>query len=114
MVQLVRSEIELDPSVLMAYAFFIESLVLQIGPPLLGDIESRCGIPREMLSVIGNHVQLDAHHTIEGAQEIERFLSQHPEKTPAFEAITRRTMYLFADFCSEVCEDRSPILAANL
>lgn len=104
MVQYTREELETDPAVLMAYAFFIENLTLAIGPRLIGDFESKCGVPREMLSVIANHVQLDSGHAVEGEAAIEAFLKQHPERLGGFEKITRNTMRLFTDFCTEVCQ----------
>jgi pyrroloquinoline quinone (PQQ) biosynthesis protein C len=103
LVELVKNAIEEDPAVLMAYAFFIENLTLDIGPKLMFDIETNCGISREMLSVIGNHVKLDSGHAVEGQKAIEAFLTLHPEREDGFQRIARNASEIFSRLCTEVC-----------
>jgi hypothetical protein len=105
--------IEEDPALFLAYILFAEYLIVLLGPEWLGLLESRCGIPRSSMTVIGKHAELDKDHVDEAMDEIDRLVAD-PKKLRRMREVVVEATQLFQRFCEEVCEheDRAAAPAA--
>ena len=97
----IESLIDEDPALYLSYILFAEKLVVLMGPEWLALLESRCGIPKSLLTIIGNHAELDKDHVSEALDEIDALVGD-PKKLPAMRDALRRSMDRFAAFCSEL------------
>jgi hypothetical protein len=99
----IEETIDRDPALYLAYILFAEYHVVLMGPRWLRLLEERCGIPASMLSVIGNHAELDQEHTAEGFEAIDALVPDPRMLAPMRETL-RRSMELFQKFCAEAVE----------
>jgi hypothetical protein len=90
--------IEREPELFLAYMFFHEYMTVIGGPELVADLETRCGIPREQITSITRHVDLDRHHVEEDLEEIEKVVARSPHKAPWLRATIDETAALADDF----------------
>jgi hypothetical protein len=97
----IEALIDRDPALYLAYILFAEYLIVLMGPAWLALIEERCGIPRSMFSVIGNHVELDREHTCEGLAAIDT-LVRDPAMLEPMLAVLRETFTHFDRFSADV------------
>lgn len=93
--------IERDPALYLAYALFVEYLVVLLGPTWLALLEERCGLPASAFSVIGKHAELDREHTAEGLEAIDA-LVEDPAKLGPMREVLRETFALFDRFSADV------------
>jgi hypothetical protein len=93
--------IERDPVLYLAYLLFGEYHIVLIGPRWLALVEERCHIPASMLSIIGNHVELDKEHAVEGFDAVDRLVSD-PALLGPMRAVIARSIDLFEGFCHEM------------
>lgn len=103
MIELVLSieqTIDRDPVLHLAYMLFAEYFVTLLGPEWLSLLEERCGIPRESVSVIGKHAELDREHAQEAFELIDALVGD-PHKLEAMRAVVSNTISLFGRFCAE-------------
>lgn len=101
LVEFIHDTIERDPSLYVAYIFLAEYFTVLAAPEWLRDLETNCGIPRAMMSVIGNHSELDKEHVAEDIEQIEAFFADVENPEPFLEVLkTAHTLY--ENFCSEV------------
>ena len=105
LLRFIETTIDRDPKLYLAYILFAEQLVALRGSEWLALIESRCGIPSDMMSVIGKHAELDQGHAAEGLEAIDQLVTD-----PALLGPMRRTIVtsitLFDRFCSEIVGNR--------
>ena len=59
------------PAHFLAYALLVEHMTVLVGPEWIQALERNSGIPQDGLSVVGNHVEHDRDHVLEGLQEID-------------------------------------------
>lgn len=97
----IEALIDRDPALYLAYILFAEYLIVLMGPTWLALIEERCGIPRRMFSVIGNHAELDAEHADEGLDAIDAMVTDPALMRPMRET-TARAIALFERWSGEV------------
>lgn len=90
--------IERDPELFLAYMFYHEYMTVLGGPQLLADLEERCGIPREQVSAIAFHVELDQHHVEDDLAGIERVVERSPEKASQLLEVLDRTAQVADEF----------------
>ncbi len=93
--------IEKDPALYLAYILFAEQLIVLMGGEWLELLETRCGIPKTVMSVVGNHVELDKDHVAEALDEIDDLVGD-PSKLPAMRDALTSSMLKFDAFCVEV------------
>jgi hypothetical protein len=93
--------IDHDPALYLSYILFAEHLLVVLGPEWLEMLETRCGIPRSSMTVIGNHIELDKEHVEEALEQID-ILVGDPRKLPDMRRALRATMAHFDQFCVEV------------
>lgn len=97
----IEALIDRDPALYLAYILFAEYLIVLMGPSWLSMVEARCGIPRQMLSVIGNHAELDKDHTDEGLDAIDALVREPRQIGPMRETVAR-AIALFERWSGEV------------
>lgn len=90
--------IERDPELFLAYMFYHEYATVIGGPELLADLEMHCGIPRDRVSAIAFHVDLDKHHVDEDLAEIEKVVERSPGKASQLLEVLDRTAQLADEF----------------
>jgi hypothetical protein len=90
-----------EPSQYLAYILFVEYLTVLTGPEWLRLLEERCGIPNSAMTVVGNHIELDKEHVVEGLREID-LLVDDGETVDRFRGALRASMRYFEGFCSEI------------
>ena len=95
-----RTEIERDPRLYLAYILLAEYLTVLAGPQWLEDVEKKCGIAKSSLSVVGNHVELDKEHVKEDYSALETLIE--PSLLPEMRRVLRSCMAFYEGFCSEV------------
>jgi hypothetical protein len=96
--------IDADPRLYLAYILFSEYLIVLLGPEWLDLLESRCGIPKTSMTVIGNHAELDREHAAEAFESIDALVGD-PKMLGPMRAVLRESMALFDAFCVSVIED---------
>jgi hypothetical protein len=92
--------IEHDPKLYTVYILLTEFTTVLAGPPLIELMRSRCGITPDMLSVVGNHAELDKAHVSDGLQEIDRLIPEAAEADCL--AALHQGMKLFEAFFADV------------
>lgn len=97
----IEALIEEDPALYLAYILFAEQLIVLMGGEWLELLETRCGIPKTLMSVVGNHVELDKDHVADALDEIDALVGD-PAKLPAMREALVSSMLKFDEFCLEV------------
>jgi hypothetical protein len=105
MVSYIASVIDEDPTLYLAYILFAEHLMVVGGAEWLQLLEERCGIPRQAMTVVGNHVELDREHVEEALDSIDDLVGD-PRKLPRMRRVIEETIAHFERFCAEVTETR--------
>jgi len=93
--------IEQDPLLFLSYIFFAEYLTILAGPELLYLLETKCGIPKRMVSAIGNHAELDKDHVDEMIREINNLVDADGYSGKFLEVVEKASSFHEA-FCEEV------------
>lgn len=101
LVDFIESTIDEDPALYLSYMLFAEYLIVLMGPEWLLHLETRCGIPRSSMTVIGNHAELDREHSEEAFEMIDELVVD-PRKLPAMRRVLAQTVALFDRFSTEV------------
>lgn len=96
-----RDTIDEDPTLYLAYILFAEYLTVLQGPEWLALLEERCGISRDLMTSVGNHVELDKQHAEDGLDAIDR-LVMDPSYLRPMREVLRRSMGYFDRFMNEV------------
>ncbi len=104
MIAFIERVIDEDPALYLSYILFAEYLIVLLGPQWLELLESRCGIPRASMTVIGNHAELDREHVSEAFEVIDALVGD-PRKLPAMRRVLRESIAGFETFCRGVIED---------
>lgn len=93
--------IERSPFFYLAYVLFAEYFMVVMGPEWLGALAENCGIPPSLMTAIGNHVELDQAHVLEGCAEIDSLV--HWDQADALRLELRGMTERFAAFCEALC-----------
>jgi hypothetical protein len=101
LVDYVASVLERDPAHYLAYVLVAEYVTVLLGPEWVDALESRCGITRTAMTVIGNHAELDRAHTQEAFDDLDELVAD-PRALPAMRQVVAESLALFAAFCAEV------------
>lgn len=103
LVAYLRQVIETDPKLYVAYIFLAEYFTVLIAPQWLRDLEDHCEIPTELMSVIGNHAELDKQHVETALKEIDALLFD--VDTDAVKKVIDQSMVYYRAFTEEVVQD---------
>ncbi len=98
-----RRVIGKNPTAYVAYILLAEYLMVLLGEEWISSLEQGCDIPRDALSVVGNHVALDRVHATRGFEEVDGFLQADGELSCLRDTL-RRSMTYMEEFFSEVAE----------
>lgn len=101
LIAFIERTIDDDPQRYLAYILFAEYLIVLLGPEWLALLEERCGIPASMVSIVGNHAELDREHAHEGFEAIDRLIGDPAMLEPMRDTL-RDTIRLFDAFCADV------------
>lgn len=96
--------IERDPALYLPYILLAEYSTVLIGPSFLNDLREKCGIPPEMMSVIGNHAELDRNHVIDDLAAIGKLLESKKSHEP-FLDVFQHSSRLYEQFCRDISAD---------
>ena len=101
LVDFLKVTIEKDPNLYVAYIFLAEYFTILLGPSWLNDLETQCGIPKSMMTVIGNHAELDKEHVKEDIIQMDALLVK-VKKPELFVSVLQKAIQLHENFCKEV------------
>jgi pyrroloquinoline quinone (PQQ) biosynthesis protein C len=101
LVQFTSRIIDEDPVLYLAYILQTEQIISEIGPEWLRLLEERCGIPRQCVSVVDHHAELDREHTDEALELIDELVGD-PRKLPRMREVVVESIALFQRFCEEL------------
>lgn len=104
--------IDRDPRLYLVYIFFAEYVTVLLGSELLEQLQSRCGIPRDLLTSLGRHVELDAHHADEGIEALDCYLDD-PSLLPSARALVSCFAESYEDVMREVLAEDATYQAAS-
>src|SRR5262249_23738884 len=90
-----------EPANYLAYILFVEYLTVLVGPEWLKLVEERCGIPMSAMTVVGNHIDLDKTHVVDGLREMDQLVGHASSVEPLRDAL-HASMKYFDGFCSEM------------
>ncbi|HWW86009.1 MAG TPA: hypothetical protein VNZ26_20575 [Vicinamibacterales bacterium] len=93
--------IDLDPCLFLSYLLLSEYLTVLAGPAWLEALEGKCGIPRNNVSVVANHIELDREHVIDGVREIDVLIAS-PDKREAMLDVVAKSIAYYDRFWSEI------------
>lgn len=102
-VELIRGNertIDRSPHHYLAYILFAEYLTVVIGPEWVRHLMG-CGVPREALSSLTHHVELDQHHVLEDCEVIDSLIEDPALLDPLRDTL-HETMDRFSAFCDAV------------
>ena len=68
--------IDARPVRYVAYILFVEYLTVLIGPEWINALADHCGIPRQAMSVISRHADLDKEHAAEGLHTLDALIGK--------------------------------------
>jgi pyrroloquinoline quinone (PQQ) biosynthesis protein C len=108
MLAFIESLIDRDPTLYLAYILFAEQLVVLMGPEWLSLLETRCGIPRSVMTVVGNHAELDKDHVAEALDVIDALVGD-PAKLPAMREALLGSIEHFQRFCVDVTSETTHV-----
>lgn len=97
----IESIIRENPVHYLFYMFLSEYFTVLGAAEWLDHLENRCGIPRNMMTVIGNHGILDQDHVEEDLAFIETHLKNSQEVATSLKQF-KNSMKLYSTFCEEV------------
>ena len=97
----IEDTIDRDPHLYLAYILFVEYVVAAMGPEWIEVLHERCGISPDMMTVIGKHAELDAHHYEDGIEIIDELVTD-PTMLPAMRRTLAETIRRFEAFGLEV------------
>lgn len=104
--------IDEDPVLYLAYILQTEQIISEIGPEWLRLLEERCGIPRQCVSVVDHHAELDREHTDEALELIDELVGD-PRKLPRMREVVVESISLFQRFCEELTANVEGVRAAD-
>jgi hypothetical protein len=104
LVAYIATIIDEDPTLYLAYILFAEHLMVVGGGEWLELLETRCGIPRTSMTVVGNHVELDREHVEEALDSIDDLVGD-PQKLPRMRQVIADTIAHFERFCADVTQN---------
>lgn len=88
--------IERSPHHYLAYIFFAEYLIVVLGPEWVDSLVA-CGVPRDALTAITHHVELDQGHAAEDCRIIDSLIEDASWLDP-LRSTLKTTMECFSDF----------------
>ena len=99
----ISETIDYDPNLYLIYMLLAESGAVRVGPVFIRDLELRCGIPHSVVSILGNHAELDREHVQEDLAVIEDLLSDDDgiDDTEVFSTL-RKSMELIDGMHADV------------
>lgn len=92
--------IERSPYDYLAYILFAEYLIVVLGPEWVQSLVA-CGVPREALTAITHHVELDQHHVAEDCHFIDSLI-EDVSLLDSLRTTLRTTMERFSEFFDAV------------
>jgi hypothetical protein len=87
LIQYNASNIEKDPALYLPYILLAEYFTVLMGPSWLKDLESNCGFTREMISVVGNHIELDKEHILHDIDALATLVDAEHYRQPFLEVL---------------------------
>jgi hypothetical protein len=95
LMRLSRELILRDPRLYIAYMLFMEAFTVFEGPGFMAAVQAGCGVPRDRLSVVGNHVVADVGHVEEDIAALAAMTPDAAMQATVLEAV--RTTARYAD-----------------
>lgn len=97
------SNIAKDPDLYLPYILLAEYFTVIATPSMLEALEQKNNIPKEALSVLGNHAELDKHHIDEWEEEVSVFvdIEKNEEK---YMKVIKAANKIYDQFCNECVE----------
>lgn len=93
--------VDRDPCLFLSYLLLSEYLTVLVGPVWLQALEGKCGVPRNNLSVVVNHVELDRAHVKDGIREIDALVCTRDKRDAMLEVVQRSVAY-YDEFWDEI------------
>jgi hypothetical protein len=107
-----HSTIDRSPTSYLAYTLVAEYFIVLMGERWVQTLDSQCGIPPTMATVITRHVQLDRGHVAAGMAEIDA-LVRAPEQFVEMRQVLREALEILEQFGCELRTLASVQAAAN-
>jgi hypothetical protein len=96
-----RDTIARDPHLYLSWQLFAEYFTVLAAPRWLKALEEKCGVPAKMLSVVGNHAELDKDHVDYALKEFDGLTAGKIANWRVMEALFTG-MGLYRSFCDEL------------
>lgn len=87
-----------DPIAYIAYNYLVEHLTAVGGPQLLTDLQEKCQISPEFLSVIFKHIEIDKGHASEDEDVFNHMVTHYPQTKNFLPIIDQSMSYLYSTF----------------
>lgn len=97
----VRSVIERDPKLYLAYMFWAEYFTALVGGKFSDALVLSCGIPRGALTCLDKHVELDVEHAEEGMEVLDRFVTD-PTLVHPLRQVIETAADMFDAACAQI------------
>ena len=101
LVKYLKTTIEKDPILYLPYIMLAEYFTVLVAPAFLKNLRKPLRHSSKVLSVIGNHAELDKGHVRDNVREINALIPASTYERPFLEVLGR-AMKLYNDFCEEV------------
>lgn len=103
MVEYTKEMIKKDPRHMICYMTFSEYFTVYVGPRMLDDLENKCGIKKESMTAIGNHIELDKEHIQDDFEIIDQFVDGFLPREECLESLDKFNDYI-DKFFTEIAE----------
>lgn len=90
--------IKKDPYLYFVYILFAEYYTVIAAPESLSAIEKHCKVPKDLVSIISNHAELDKHHVEEWAEEA-REVGIDPQRSREYLEALEQIFKRYDAFC---------------
>jgi hypothetical protein len=96
--------IDRDPLHYLAYVFWAEYFTTLVGGELVRLLVENCDVPRDALTCLAKHVELDKDHTEENLEALDA-LVENPRTLEPLREVLSESMALFDRICDEIVEE---------
>ncbi len=107
LIDFTKETIDRDPELYLAYMFWAEYMTTLVGGEFCRALVQRCGVPRDALTCVERHVELDAEHADDEMDAIDRLVCD-PRKVDAMRKVVIEAAGLFDQACAQMVESDLP------
>lgn len=101
-VELLEQGCQAEPLFHPLYCYVVEDFTVTIGERWVGLVTQRSAIPRQALTVVTKHVELDVEHAEDGCRQLSNFFVRYPDNVPPAVSRVRTVLAQLGSFWEQL------------